>query len=99
MRTARALLTKYVSHVRKVQGVFVAVGVSVAVGVKVGVAVSVAVEVGLLVAVGVEVGVPWRTMRGASHKASSLPFESLAEMVKRKRTFFPASELKSISTG
>ena len=79
-------------------GVFVAVGVSVGVavtvGVKDGVAVAVTVEVvvdvgvavvvadGLVVTVAVGGGVPWRRMRGASHKASSLPFDPFAETVK-----------------
>lgn len=50
-----------------IYGVDVAVGVSV--GVEVGVDVEVAVIVDVLVAVGVGEGVPWRRMRGASHKA------------------------------
>ena len=63
-------------------GVPVGVSVAVAVAVKVGVAVNVVVAVGLMVAVGVGEGVPWRTMRGATHKAWSLPFELLAYTVR-----------------
>ena len=64
--------------------VAVSVGVSVAVDVEVAVdvTVAVAVAVGLAVAVRVGGGVPWRTMRGANHKAWSLPLVPFADTVR-----------------
>ena len=63
---------------RTIYGIAVSVGVSV--GVEVGEGVDVIVDVAVYVAVGG--GVPCRMMRGASHRAWSLPLEALADTVK-----------------